>query len=173
MMKQSTGTASKFTRCTVNKKEITRCRVPRERQWDTKRHRKLLGIFSFLYLKKLKFQKYISVLKNFKTTSGRPMEATGSKCNFFIQICNEVHGRKKWKGGLSPPRGTGACRPPQGRQGPSPLYKPWPPFLCNLSLKIQEKREGWGEEKRRSSAEFHTCDLHVTSVWIRWYCITI
>ena len=29
--------------------------------------------FSFLYLKKSKFQKYMSVLKNFKNTPGRPM----------------------------------------------------------------------------------------------------
>ena len=60
----------------------------------------------------------MSVLKYFKniprSTSHR---ATGPKCNFFLQICNEVPGEKK--GGLSPPqRATGACRPPLGRQGP-------------------------------------------------------
>ena len=43
---------------------------------------------------------------------------------FFLQICNEVHGKKK-QGGLSPPqRATGACRPPQGRQGPPPYISP-------------------------------------------------
>ena len=34
--------------------------------------------------------------------------ATGLKCNFFLQICNEVPGEKK----------RGACRPPNGRQAP-------------------------------------------------------
>ena len=45
------------------------------------------------------------------------MGATELKCNFFLQICNEVPGEKKR--GLSPPqRATGPCRPPQGRQAP-------------------------------------------------------
>ena len=41
------------------------------------------GLFSFLYLKKSKFQKYMSILKNLKNTPGRPMGATGPSCNFF------------------------------------------------------------------------------------------
>ena len=42
----------------------------------------------------------MSVLKYFKNTPGRPHRATGPKCIFFLQICNEVPGKK---GGLSPP----------------------------------------------------------------------
>ena len=63
-----------------------------------------------------------------------------------------------------------------GDRVPLPLISPGRHMrhpLCHLSLKIQEKREGWGEEKRRSSAELRTCDLPVTSVWIHWYCIAI
>ena len=81
------------------------------------------AVFSFLYLKKIKFQKYMSVLENFKNIPQSPYGgATGLKCNFFLQICNEVPGEKK-EGGLSPPqRATGPCRPPQGRQGPLCQY---------------------------------------------------
>ena len=65
----------------------------------------------------------MSVLKNFKNIPRSSYGgATGLKCNFFLQICNEVPGEKK-RGGLSPPqRATGACRPLGGRQGPSPLF---------------------------------------------------
>ena len=67
------------------------------------------AVFYFLYFKKLKFQKYMSVLKYFKNIPRPPSHrATGPKCNFFLQICNEVPGGKK----------RGACRPPNGRQGP-------------------------------------------------------
>ena len=70
----------------------------------------------------------MSVLKYFKNIPGRPHSATGPKCNFFLQIRNEVPGKKK---GLSPPpRATGACRLLGGRQGPLPLYKPWPPYAA-------------------------------------------
>ena len=60
----------------------------------------------------------MSVLKYFKNTSGRPpIGRQALSVIFFLQICNEVPGKKK--GGMSPPqRATGACRPPQGRQGP-------------------------------------------------------
>ena len=53
----------------------------------------------------------MSVLKYFKNIPRSPSHrATGPKCNFFLQICNEVSREKK--GGLSPtPRATGACRP--------------------------------------------------------------
>ena len=63
----------------------------------------------------------MSVLENFKNIPRSPYGgATGLKCNFFLQICNEVPGEKK-EGGLSPPqRATGPCRPPQGRQASGP-----------------------------------------------------
>ena len=74
----------------------------------------------------------MSVLKYFKNIPrSPPHRATGPNCNFFLQIRNEVPGQKK-----------GACRPPNGRQGPvarwggdripSPLYKPWPPYAAIL-----------------------------------------
>ena len=74
----------------------------------------------------------MSVLENFKNILRSPYgRATGLKCNFFLlQIRNKVSGEKK-RGGLSPPqRATGACRPLGGRQGPLPLYKPWPPYAA-------------------------------------------
>ena len=72
----------------------------------------------------------MSVLKYFKNIPRSPSHrATGPKCNFFLQIRNEVPGQKK-----------GASRPPQGRQGPVArwggdrvpfaLYKPWPPYAA-------------------------------------------
>jgi len=38
--------------------------------------------FFLFYIKKIKISKYMSILKYFKTTPGRPMGATGPKCNF-------------------------------------------------------------------------------------------
>ena len=60
----------------------------------------------------------MSVLENFKNIPRSPSHrATGPKCIFFLQICNEVPVEKR--GGVAPPqRATGACRPPLGRQGP-------------------------------------------------------
>src|SRR6185437_5273363 len=73
-------------------------------------YRVMWAVFSFLYLKKIKFQKYMSVFKYFKNIPRSPSHrATGPMCNFFFQICNEVPGEKKKRG---------ACRPPQGRQAP-------------------------------------------------------
>jgi len=59
----------------------------------------------------------MSILKYFKNIPLSPSHrATGPKCNFFLQIRNEVPGKKK---GLSPTqRATGACRPLGGRQAP-------------------------------------------------------
>ena len=51
----------------------------------------------------------MSVLENFKNIPRSPYGgATGLKCNFFLQICNEVPGEKKKRG---------ACRPPQRATG--------------------------------------------------------
>ena len=83
----------------------------------------------------------MSILKYFKNTPGRPHRATGPKCNFFLQICNEVLGKKKrpvapsdnhWAqtgGPVAPPRATGV----------TPLYKIQPPFPPHLSPKIPPK----------------------------------
>ena len=77
----------------------------------------------------------MSVLKIFKNTPGRPMGGRQALDEFFLlQICNEVHGRKKnLKGGLSPPspaddRG-GACRPPSGDRAMPPYISSRPHSL--------------------------------------------
>ena len=72
----------------------------------------------------------MSVLKYFKNIPrSPPIGRQALSVIFFLQIRNEVPGQKK-----------GACRPPQGRQapvarwggrqGPLPLYKPWPPYAA-------------------------------------------
>ena len=95
----------------------------------------------------------MSVLQYFKNTPrSPPIGRQAQSIIFFLQIRNEVPGERKKKG---------ACRPPNGRQGP--VAHPWgdrglspvgggdrPPCqaaicrhsLCHLSLKIQKKREG-------------------------------
>ena len=58
------------------------------------------AVFSFLYLKKLKFQKYMTVLENFKNIPRSPYgEATGLKCNFFSSNLQRSPWRKKKRGG--------------------------------------------------------------------------
>ena len=70
----------------------------------------------------------MSVLENFKNIPRSPSHrATGPKCNFFLQIRNEVPGEKKGacrpsngQGGLSPPPRAGdrgGLSPPLGRPG--------------------------------------------------------
>ena len=69
--------------------------------------------FFFIFKKKLKFQKYMSVLENFKNIPRSPYwGATGLKCNFFsFKFTTKSLERKK--GGLSPVGGA---------TGPSPLF---------------------------------------------------
>ena len=51
----------------------------------------------------------MSVLENFKNIPRSPSHrATGPKCYFFLQICNEVPGEKKG-GAVAPPTGDRAC----------------------------------------------------------------
>ena len=59
----------------------------------------------------------MSVLKYFKNIPrSLPIGRQALSVIFFLQIRNEVPGKKK---GLSPPqRATGACHTPLGRQGP-------------------------------------------------------
>ena len=62
----------------------------------------------------------MSVLKYFKNIPRSPSHrATGTKCYFFLQICNEVPGKKR-----------GGCRPPPtGDRGLSPTPRATgPPF---------------------------------------------
>ena len=71
----------------------------------------------------------MSVLKYFKNTPGRPpIGRQALSVIFFLQIRNEVPGKKK--GHVAPPpRATGACRPPLGRQGPVARWGGDRPFL--------------------------------------------
>jgi len=41
------------------------------------------GLFSFLYLKKIKISKIYVRFEKFQNYPGRPMWATGPRCNFF------------------------------------------------------------------------------------------
>ena len=135
------------------------------------------AVFSFLYLKKLKFQKYMSVLKYFKNIPRSPSHReAGPKYNFFFfKFATKSLEKKK---DMSPVGGaTGACRPAHGRpplgpahgrgRGIPPIKGPALPFPPHLSPKIppkiQKKREEWGEGKRRSPAGFSTCDLQVST----------
>ena len=112
--------------------------------------------FFFFYLKNIKISKIYVRFKIFQKYPLSPYGVTGS-CRpshgrqdpnvIFFGICKEVPGP-----------GEGACRAPNGRQGPvapqgrqgrPTLYKPWPPFSCHLSLKIQKKKRG----VRRRKAE--------------------
>ena len=93
----------------------------------------------------------MSILKYFKNIPRSPHRATGPKCNFFSSNSQRGPWQKK-----------GACRLPNGRQGPvahprgdrglspvgggdrvpPPYISPGRHPLCHFSLKIQEKREG-------------------------------
>ena len=94
-----------------------------------------------------------------------PQRATGP--------CRPPQGRQASgpaRGPVAPPAGDrgGLSPPPPRATGSGRLYKASPSFPSLIwPQKIQknpEKREGWEEGKRRSSAEFRTCDLPVTFV---------
>ena len=102
----------------------------------------------------------MSVLKYFKNIPRSPSHrATGPKCNFFLQIRNEVPGEKKGGGPVAHPSGDrglspvgGATGPPFFFQGPILSYsivysssssarsRPLTPTARNLSfIKSREK----------------------------------
>ena len=85
-----------------------------------------IAVFSFLYFLKIKISKIYVRFEIFqKYPRSPPHRATGPKCNFFLQICNEIPGKK------------GACRPPAGDRGA------FPPHLSpKIPPKFQKKREG-------------------------------
>ena len=92
----------------------------------------------------------MSVLENFKNIPRSPCPMRGRQAQnviFFLQICNEVPGRKK----------GGACRPLGGRQGPvapgvgdrglSPVGRATGPplfFLQGFRCKFEEKKLYFG-----------------------------
>ena len=107
----------------------------------------------------------MSVLKYFKNTPrSPPIGRQALYVIFFLKICNEIPGRKKMKGGLSPPSGdhwappTGAAggpvAPPLGRPGLPPLYKHSTPITSSFkpknSTKNPEKKRG---VRRREEAK--------------------
>ena len=116
------------------------------------------------------------------------MGATGLKCIFFLQICNEVPGEKKrggpvarWGGDrpLSPTPGAtgqwarqggrspllratgGACRPPHGRPGQAAYIRPPPHSLLSFDLKKSKKiqKKERGEEKKSGGEALPNCVL--------------
>ena len=99
------------------------------------------------------------------------MGATGPKCNFFLQICNEVPGQKNSTGGPAP----------LGRPGLAPLYKHSTPIPSSFepknSTKNPEKNRG-GEEKESGEAlpdsALVICRLvHLVYVFFYSYCRVI
>ena len=113
----------------------------------------------------------MSVLENFKNIPRSPYGgATGLKCNFFLQICNEVPGEKK-EGGLSPTPGAtgqwarqggrspllratgGACRPPLGRPGQAAYIRPPPHSLLSFDLKKSKKIQKKERGEKKGSGE--------------------
>ena len=100
----------------------------------------------------------MSILKYFKNTPGRPPHrATGPKCNFFLQICNEIPGQKKMQGGpVAPQRATGgAVAPPSGDRDKPSYIRSNPPLSSSFepenSTKNPEKKER-SEEKESGEA---------------------
>jgi hypothetical protein len=82
------------------------------------------GFFSFLYLKKSKFQKYIVIPRNFKNGPlSLPAWATSLICKKKISNRFSVSAARRHSGGgrgrgRSPPNGRQGGLPPLGRQGP-------------------------------------------------------
>ena len=65
----------------------------------------------------------MSFLKYFKTTPGRPMGgATGPKCNFFFFKFATKSLEKKRGGACRPPTGDRGLSPVGGATGPSPFF---------------------------------------------------
>ena len=68
--------------------------------------------FLFYIFKKQKFQKYMSVLKYFKNIPrSPPIGRQALSVIFFLQICNEVPGKKNARGPVTPPGATGSLPP--------------------------------------------------------------
>ena len=95
----------------------------------------------------------MSVLKYFKNIPwSSPHRATGPKCNFFLQIRNEVPGKKR---GLSPPpTGDRGLSPVGGGDRVPPPYishgRHSPPFPLSFEPKNSGKKRG---VRRRKAAK--------------------
>ena len=139
------------------------------------------GFFFFIFKKNKKFQKYMSVLENFKNIPRSPYGgATGLKCNFFSSNLQRSPWRKKKRGHvapptgdrpLSPPRGDrpvgppggpvappagdrGVLSPPHGRPGQAAYIRPPPHSLLSFDLKKSKKiqKKEMGEKKGSGEA---------------------
>ena len=78
----------------------------------------------------------MAVLENFKNIPRSPYGGRqGSNVFFFLQICNEVPGKKR--GGLSPPQRATGSLPPILNPGHHS-----PPFPLSFEPKNSEKKEG-------------------------------
>ena len=89
----------------------------------------------------------MSVLKYFKNIPrSPPHRATGPKCIFFLQIRNEVPGKKKGPVAPSPPTGDRGLSPVGGATGsPSPYIspgRPMPPSPLSFEPKNSGKKRG-------------------------------
>ena len=110
--------------------------------------RRVVSGFFFLYLKKLKFQKYMSILENFKNIPRSPYEgATGFKYNFFFFkfTTRSLTGGAQDGGPVAPSSGdrgphpqARACRSRGGRQpgGPCACVGCMLNFLCPGALQL-------------------------------------
>ena len=72
----------------------------------------------------------MSFWKISKIYPGRPMGATGLKCNFFFFkfATKSLEKKKEWA--CRPPGATGPCRPLGGAGATGSCFKPWPPFAA-------------------------------------------
>ena len=120
-------------------------------------------LFFFIFKKNQNFKNICPFWNISKLPPVALWGATGPKCNFFLQICNEVHDKKKARGPVAPPTGdrglsptpgaTGACRPLGATGSPPPYISPgrhMPPFPLSFEPKNSGKKRG---VRRRKAAK--------------------
>ena len=124
------------------------------------------GAFLFFIFKKIKFQKYISVLENFKNILRSPYGGRqGSNVIFFFKFATKSLEKKKEGSLLPPPNGRQApVAHPRGDRPMSPVGgatgslppilttgQHSPPFPLSFEPKNSETKER-GEEKKSGEA---------------------
>ena len=115
----------------------------------------------------------MSVLKYFKNIPrSPPIGRQALSVIFFLQICNEVPGKKK--------KIKGVCRPPSGDRGFLPYISILPPFPSHLNPKIPPKIQKKKRSEEKESGEalpdsaLVICRLvHLAYVFFYWYCRVI
>ena len=129
--------------------------------------------FFFIFFKNKNFKNIYLFWNISKIPTVAPHRATGLKCNFFSS--NSQWGPWK-KRPCRPPSGDRWAQPTGAAGGPvappgdrvmTPYISSTPPLPSSFepenSTKNPEKREEWGEGKRRNPAGFSTCDLQVST----------